>query len=140
MSPNLDIWRRPFFPQSQDHQEASVAPLRSRCVLQTANVEAASGEGVALAVPRSTGCAGSIRYQPTRASAAAWRGFMRSIYQNVKSRNSDLADGYGMKRDRRPEQNYTGRGRPTDQSLQGRIRDVLKRMLLLLVLRNTPVR
>ena len=34
---------------------------------------------------------------------------------------------------------YAGRERITDQSLQGGMRDVLKRMLLL-VLRNTPVR
>jgi hypothetical protein len=29
-----------------------------------------------------------IRYQPTSASAAAWRGFMRSVYRNAEARKT----------------------------------------------------
>jgi len=50
------------------------------------NVELAAGEGAASAVPCSSGaCSGSTKYQLTSATAAAWRDFMRSVYQNTEA-------------------------------------------------------
>lgn len=42
-----------------------------------------------VSIPSCSYGGGIIRYQPTSASAAAWRGFMCCVYQNANACNSN---------------------------------------------------
>jgi hypothetical protein len=64
-------------------------------------VESGTPKSTAPLVGSDQPSGGTIKYQPTSASAAAWRGFIYSVYQNAKVRNSDLpADAVPIRAER----------------------------------------